>query len=572
MKSAVLFLFFLVAPALNACGGSPSESSTDSNEAFCETALARVDSFMATFSDEGPLGDRYGGTAVVGTFAESEGMNALVAGDAGSVQHQMFVNLMTLIQYDENLMPVPYLAESWEVSPDETELTFHLRDDVYWHDGELTTAHDVAFTYRRAVDPKTGFPNSAFFQHYLPGNDGVEVVDSFTVRFRMRRHADYMDPWRAVAIMPRHLLAEVPPEELQLHPFGAVCPVGNGPFRFVSHIPQDRWVFEANPAFPAGLGGRPYLDRYVNRVIADQTTLLQELLTGGIDVYVAMVPQHAEVARGDPGLRVESFQYRSFLFVAWNSRVPKLADPRVRRALTLGTDRRRIMEGIRGSDGILANTGVPPFHFAFDPQLSDSLGYNPDEAMALLEEAGWTDGDGDGVRENSEGEPLQITLLTTTENQEWQDIAVIMQAHLGRIGVDLRPRTMEFQALIDVIMSRDRDFEAFLLSFEVEFRLEERDLFHSDAFDGPLAFSGTRDEELDRYLDTLQLSPDRSKSTPLWHAYQQRIMEVQPFTFFYWAYRLDGVNGRLRDATMDARGEWANIRNWWIDPDHRGAG
>jgi peptide/nickel transport system substrate-binding protein len=441
---------------------------------------------------------------------------------------------------------------------------------VYWHDGELTTAHDVAFTYLRAVDPETGFGNSvSFFQHYLPGSDGVEVVDSFTVTFHMRHHADFMDPWRALAIMPRHLLEDVPPGELDQHPFGAVCPVGNGPFRFVSHIPQDRWVFEANPAFPAGLGGRPYLDRYVNRVISEETTLLQEFLTGGIDVYVAMVPTTADVARGEPGLRVESFQYRSFLFVGWNSRVPKLADPRVRRALTVGTDRRRIMEGVRGSDGVLANTGVPPFHFAYDPQLSDSLGYDPDEARALLEEAGWTDRDGDGVRENQDGEPLRITLLTT-DNQEWQDISVIMQAHLAEIGVDLHLETKEFLALLALIFPPDRDFEAFLISFEVEFRLDDWNLFHSAAADGQLGFSGTRDEELDRYLDTLQLIPDREEAKPLWHAYQQRIMELQPYTFFYWTYRLDGVNERLRDATMDARGEWANIRNWWIDPDHRG--
>ena len=128
-------------------------------------------------------------------------MNGFAPVETGASQHQMFVNLMTLIQYDDALEPVPYLAESWEVSPDLMEITFHLRDDVYWHDGELTTARDVAFTYLRASDPETGYPNMSFFHYYLPGAEGVEVLDDFTVRFHLSRpHAEYLDPWRTAAI------------------------------------------------------------------------------------------------------------------------------------------------------------------------------------------------------------------------------------------------------------------------------------------------------------------------------------------------------------------------------------
>jgi len=427
----------------------------------------------------------------------------------------------------------------------------------------------VAFTYLTAINPATGYPNSSFFHHYLPGVQGVEVVDSLTVKFRMQRHADIMDPWRALAIMPEHLLADVPPEELKLHPFGAVCPVGNGPFRFVSHTPEDRWVFEANPAFPAGLGGRPYLDRYVNRVIGERTTLVQELRAGGVDVFVSMFPPNVEALRGDPGIRIESFPYRSFLFAAWNSRIPKLSDPRVRRALTLGIDRRLIMEGMRGADAVLANTGVPPYHWAFDETLADSLPYDSAQAAALLEEAGWIDRDGDGVRENSEGEPLSITFLTNSENQEWQDISEIMKAQLKKIGVELRPEVMLWAAIGSLVTAPEKDFEAFLVSFEVEFRLDERDLFHSDGGNAGHAFSGTMDEELDRYLDTLPLILDREEAKPIWHAAQRRVLQLQPYTFFYWTNRIDGVNKRLNDATMDIRGEWATIRHWWIAPEDR---
>ncbi|NIT97962.1 MAG: hypothetical protein GWN73_32675, partial [Actinobacteria bacterium] len=84
------------------------------------------------------------------------------------------------------------------------------------------------------------------------------------------------------------------PEELKQHPYGTQCPVGNGPFVFFSHDAQDRWIFEANPAFPEALGGRPFLDRYIYRVIPEQTTLLTELLTQNVDVYLDMLPEQAQ--------------------------------------------------------------------------------------------------------------------------------------------------------------------------------------------------------------------------------------------------------------------------------------
>jgi peptide/nickel transport system substrate-binding protein len=558
----------LAVVVLGACADAPDAGRGGPDAGFCEGALARVDSFMTTVVADRPEDPRYGGMVVVGAPAELGGMNAFAHGDAGAVQHQMFVNLMTLVQYDEKLEPMPYLASSWEISEDESELTFHLRDDVRWHDGEATTAHDVAFTFLTAVDPRSGFPNPAFFQHYLPGETGVEVVDSFTVTFRFRPHSEYMDPWRTVAIMPRHLLGDVSPEELARHPFGEVCPVGNGPFRFVSRAPGDRWVFSANAAFPGGLGGRPYLDRYVYRVIPEQTTLLAELLTGGVDVHVAMFPNHARRAEAELGVRVVSFPYRSVFFAGWNNRIPKLSDPRVRRALTLGVNRRQIMEGIHGERAVVVNSGVPPVHWAFDSSFGDSLSYDPDQARALLLAAGWVDRDGDGIREDQEGTPLRIELILN-QNQERQEVAEIMSVQLREVGVDLRPRVLEFATLMGRITSPQRDFEGVLVSWEAEFRLDERDLFHSQAVDGLWAFSGTMDPILDRYLDTLQVITDRSDAIPLWRAYQNRIMEVHPYTYLYSAYRRDGVAERLRDVVMDARGEWANIREWWIATEDR---
>jgi peptide/nickel transport system substrate-binding protein len=214
------------------------------------------------------------------------------------------------------------------------------------------------------------------------------------------------------------------------------------------------------------------------------------------------------------------------------------------------------------------NSGVPPVHWAFDSTLGDSLPYDPDQARELLEAAGWVDRNGDGIRENPEGEPLRIELIYN-QNQEREQVGEIMRVQLREVGVDLRPRMMEFGAYGARITSTERDFEGAFVTFETGLSFSDRDLFHSEVMDGPWAFAGITDPELDRYLDTLQLIPDRSEALPYWLAYQYRLLELQPYTYLYSAYRRDGVNVRLRDVVMDTRGDWATIRHWWIEPQDR---
>jgi peptide/nickel transport system substrate-binding protein len=394
------------------------------------------------------------------------------------------------------------------------------------------------------------------------------VVDDFTVKFRFQPHADALESWRSVAILPEHLLGDVPTSELDTHPFSATCPVGNGPFRFHSRAPGESWTFEANPAFPGELGGRPYLDRYVYRYVPDNTTLLAELLTGGVDVYVQMLPGQAERARENPKLQVWDFPFPAIFFIAWNSRVPELSDARVRRALTLGMNREQLIQGVQLGGATLLNGSLPPVHWAFDPSLADSLAYDPYQARALLEEAGWTDRDGDGVRENGEGDPLELDLVYN-QNDEREQVVEILRVQLQDIGAEIRPMVMEYGAYGALITSPEREFDGAMVTFETGYRIDDRDLFHSEVVDGPLGFSGTLDPELDRYLDTLQLIPAQEDALPVWRAYQLRLMEIQPYTFLYSARRRDGVNRRIRDAVMDTRGDWASIRHWWIAPQDR---
>jgi peptide/nickel transport system substrate-binding protein len=511
-----------------------------------------------------PDSQRYGGTAVVAYQAEASSMNRFVSVDANALQLQNNVLFTTLIRYNEQLEPAPYLAESWDSASTRSGmiLTFRLRDDVKWHDGVPTTASDVKFTFDRIKDPRTGFPRASLFALY----DSAAVEDSFTVTFYLKRHPGFIDPWRSVAPMPEHVLGDVSPEELGRHPFGTESPLGNGPFRFVEHRSGQRWVFEANQDFPAGLGGRPNLDRLVYRIIAEPTTRLSEFATGAVDVYVSVAPSQVAEIEAIPGARLLTYPTRSIVFINWNGRRQLFQDDRVRRALTLGIDRDQIIEVARNGFGQVASGPVPPFHWAYYSEL-EPLPYDPDSARALLDAAGWIDRDGDGVRER---DVIKASFeLRTNPDPTREDIMVLVQADLAEIGVAVELRVQEAQSLGADITSSERRFDAFVLGWETEFVLDDRVLFACSQLEGPYQWASYCNPRVDEILDQVTSMDDRSKAIPLWYEYQEIMQWEQPYTWLYYDVRPNGVRERVRDVRMDVRGNFINVQDWWIAPADR---
>ena len=198
------------------------------------------------------------------------------------------------------------------------------------------------------------------------------------------------------------------------------------------------------------------------------------------------------------------------------------------------------------------------------------MAYDPDAARALLDEAGWIDRNGDGVRENAQGIRLSIAIKYNDGNDLRKGVAEIMQAQLAEIGVEAQPVVVEISTLIGQVFAADtRDFDGVVMGWVPDFKADDAVLFHSDGIDGPFAASGTSRSDIDSYLDRLPLIFDREEALPLWREYQELIVDEQPFTFVYVSDRLDGVNKRLRGVIMDARGDWLNIKDWWIPADQR---
>ncbi len=513
-------------------------------------------------SDDADAGPSPGGTAIVAFNAEMQSFNPLVNTDQNTNEVIYYMLFTPLVQYDSAFEPRPYLAERWELEP--SAVTFDLNRGVRWHDGRPVTAYDVEFTFARAKDPATASVlSSAYLEHIA----SAEVIDSFTIRFSFSRpHARPLDGfWWAPA--PRHLLADVPPAELMRAEFNR-APVGSGPFRFVRWESGQSITLERNPEFPASLGGPPYLDRVIFRFVGEPATLLSETLTGQIDVNASLFPHQAEQVKGTEGLRLHHFPFREYYYIGWNVRKPILSDRRVRRALTVAIDRQQLIDALLFGYGQLATGTIAPWHPMYRP--IEPLPYGQARAAEALDEAGWRDRDGDGVREDSAGMPLRFTLMTNHENPVRVDIAQVVQSQLSRIGADVAVKTLEWQTLL--ARHRSRDFEAVVQSWVLDnFRVDPAALFHSSQADRPGSYnrSGLKDERVDRLIEQASSTMDDAEARRLWSEFSIALQEAQPFTFLMWLDELAAVSDRIQGAEMDARGTLVNIADWWIPAGRR---
>ncbi len=503
-----------------------------------------------------------GGTAVVAIPGDLDFLNPLVSGEKYTQEVNRYLLFVPLVRYAPDLSLAPALAASWTMEAD-TAVVFHLRHDVRWTDGAPVTATDVVFTLERARDPRTAYPNPEYFDAWR----GVQAVDSFTVRCGFAPRAEPLAGLPFLPIVPRHLLDSIPPDRLRQAEFNH-HPVGDGPFRVASYQPNDRWVFAANPDFPVALGGRPHLDRVVLRIIPENAAQMTEALTGGVDMIMYPRPGQLDRLRESPELRVVERPSRQFTFIAWNGLRTPFGDARVRRALALAIDRQGMIRALHGGYGTPAVGPIGPFHWAYDSTLS-ALPYAPDSARALLAAAGFRDRDGDGVLERPDGKAFRFDLTYPAGNDLNRDMAEFAQANLARVGIELHPRPTELRTLLADVTSPKRRFDAVLLGFESDFRLNLRDLFHSKGIAGPFQLASYGNPAVDSILDSAPLLPDRTQARPLWHRLQRILRDEQPWTFLYYSPDLIAVNKRLQGVDMDIRGTFVSVSRWWIPADAR---
>ncbi|MFQ5678441.1 MAG: ABC transporter substrate-binding protein [Gemmatimonadota bacterium] len=502
----------------------------------------------------GPV-ERVGERALVlGYSAELQTLNPLVSTDQNANELIYYLLYTPLVTYDSTYRVRPWLAESWELT--DSAVVFRLREDLRWHDGAPVTAEDVKFTFDMAKDPATASPLAAA---YLSNVASAEVLDTYRIRFAFAApHAQPLEDffWPPV---PRHLLEDVSPAEMSRHPFNR-HPVGSGPYRFESWEVGERLVFEGTGSFPAPLGGPARLRRVVYRIVPEATTLLAELLRGEIQVDGPLGPADAGRVRESPGVRLLAFPWRQFTYVGWNLRRAPFREAAARRALTMAIDRRGLLDAVLHGYGTPASSVIPPWH-PYAPRL-EPLPYAPDSAASLLGQLGWQDVDGDGILER-DGEPFRFVLLTSGRNPAFADLVQIIQAQLRRIGVEVEPRLLEWQAVLT--LHRSRDFDAVLTNWILDnFRVDPRPLFHSSQ--AHLPGSANRSSYASRVADSLMdlgvRTLDESDAEEIWRRFAEQLQADQPITLLFWNDELAAVSDALEGVRMDARGELSTLSRW----------
>lgn len=531
--------------------------------------LLLMTTLAACSGDESERARRRGGTAVIGGYVDMRTMNPLATITDLNKAIERYALYAPLVMLDSTLTPQPWLAESWDtaaIGRDSLALTFRLRRDVMWHDGRPTTAHDVAHTFRIARDPRAAYVDAAALFSYA---SEPEVIDSFTVRFRMTRHPDFLEAFFLLPPLPAHVLGNTSPEDAPRHPLGTT-PVGNGPFRFVRRSAQE-WVFERNPDFPEDLGGPPLLERIVYRTIPEQTSLITELLTGRVDVAVSIRPPQVDMIEQSDDARVITFAVPNWVFLALNTRLPWFDERAERRAIAMAIDRQALVDGIMGGHNVPGASLVTPLHRSFDH--TTGIAYQPDSARALLERSGWRDRDGDGVREDATGRPLRFRLKVWQGAGSYRELAEAVQAQLAAVGVAARPEIVEFNTFLAQVQGREngagtrtRDFDAAIGNWTDNLlRKDDSQLLHSRNRGGARQWTGFNSPRVDSLLDSLAVTLDAGRSDELWRRYQSEIAAESPIIVLFYAVGINGVRMRLQGMPEhDPRGPIASVARWWL--------
>jgi peptide/nickel transport system substrate-binding protein len=502
-----------------------------------------------------------GGTVVAALRSDFSGFNTITNSAQYTNELMNYALFTPLVQYDDNLQVRPWLAESWELLGD-TAVVFHLRGDVRWHDGRPLTAADVEFTFAMAKTPETA---SLLGSAFLSDVAAAEVLDSLTIRFSFARpHAQALeDFWWAP--MPKHLLEGIAPAELRNAPFNR-APVGSGPFRFVEWRANERVVLERNPDFPEGLGGPAAAQRIVLRVIPEASTQLTELFTGGIHVDIDVTPdQAASIEQRSGEARLHAFPGRTVYYIGWNNARAPFNDARVRRGLAQAVNRQEIIDALLKGHGVIATSTIPPWH-PLHPGNIDPLAYDTAAAGRLLAEAGWTDRNGDGIREGTGGQPLRFVLLASDDPLR-RSVVEVVQAQLRRVGVQVDVRVIEFQTMLQ--QHRNREFDAVFTNWVIDnYQVASSpfSLLHSSQADVARSAnrSSVRSQRLDALIDAGRAATDPSEQRRIWREFTEVLQEEQPLTFVFWLEELAASSQRLNGVSMDPRGEFMTIHDWSV--------
>ena len=429
-----------------------------------------------------------------------------------------------LVRFNDKLDIVPDIAESWRISSDHRTYTFKLRKDATFSNGRRVTASDFQYSFERVLSPGTKASITWVLDRIKGARDviaartphasGIRVIDDQTLELTLEKpFGPFLSllGMSAAYVIPREAVTQFGPD------FGS-HPVGSGPYVLAEWLHgQSLTLFARNDYFD----GHPRVKGIVYRVIPEDLTAVLEFETGGLDALQIPASEHRRYTSepkwrnqiiGRPGLNC--------YYLGLNNRRPPFQDIRVRQAVNMAIDRRRILETIFEKRGILAAGPVPPplWKFGMGPK-DEGYSYEPERAKKMIREAGM------------EGKRIKIYI---SADPEVLDILEVIQQYLSRAGLIVEIVQLGWSAYKEALNKGEAD--AFWLSWWADYPDPENffyPMFHSS--NGGSAGNRTwyADRESDRLIEQAQSTPDERTRFTLYRRANDHIVRDAPWVFMW---------------------------------------
>lgn len=468
-----------------------------------------------------------------------------------------------LLKFDEQGALQPDLAESWEASPAADVFTFTLRPDARWHDGLRITADDVLFTVELMQDPDLQvLPDLAVLWRSVIASK----VDDRTVVFQLSEPFAAFPDYTTVrwfGILPKHYWQRYSPRELARAQLNTQ-PIGSGSFRVTEidsqHVRMEPVAREFDQP--------PYLDALEFRFYPDYPSILAAAERGEVHGVSRVLPEFIPRAEAIPDLQMFTSPlpgYTLLLFNLDSPNAPFLADQAVRQALAYGIDRERLLEDVIPGVGMLANSPVLPDTWAYNPDIP-TYDYNPEKARELLEQAGWKDSNGDGIREK-DGIALEFILLSDDAPHSLLANQAIA-SDLVRIGVKAVPEPVSFTGLVSDFLV-PRNFSAALVNWELIGDPDPYALWHSSQIspDGQ-NYGGWSNREADIVMEQARVTGDQEKRRQLYLEFQDLFAQDLPAIMLYYPLYTYAASTAVHDMEVGRLNEpserFRTFADWYL--------
>lgn len=452
-----------------------------------------------------------------------------------------------LTAHDGKNQVVPGLAKSWDYDPDTHTYTFHLEENVQWHDGQPFTAEDVKFTIEAIMDPENGSENAPNYEDV----EEITVIDDHTVAFRLAApNVAFLD-YMTMAVLPRHLLEG---EDMQTSGFFR-APVGTGPYKLAAWDEGQAITLEKNEDYFKGAAN---IDRIIFKIVPDDNAQALQMQSGELDLAL-LTPKDARNFEGREGYTVydmKTSDYRGILFNFWN---PYWAENRdLIPAICCGLDRQAILDAVVLGRGVVAYG--PLQRNVYNNEDVERYDYDPDRARSILEDAGCVMGE-NGFYERG-GQEIGFVISVGAGDQVRLDIAQAAAQQLREIGVNC---TVEVPEKVDWGGQM-----AYLIGWGSPFDADDHTYKVFGTGKGA-NYSGYSNPLVDRYLTEARQTDDPVKRAEAYDKFQEALADDPAYAFICYIDADYVSSARIRgidpDTVMGHHGVgifW-NVTEWTMD-------